>query len=802
MNKILRSPLFFLVFLISALYYNLFIFQKIPFPADLLIGSYFPWLDYFKMPVKNPLISDVFSQIILWKYLSVKSLLNFEWPLWNPYSFTGNPLLATYHSAALYPLNILLLLPKYLGWGLFIYSQTLIASVTFFLFISQFTKSNFARITGAIIYSQGSLMTTWLELGTPGHAMAWLPLALYFTQKFTESNNFRFVLGLLISLVLIILSGSAQVTTYSYVIIFFYYLWVVGKKNLLSKGLFLLIALLFSVLIAAPQLLPSYELLQKSIRQTENYSAEANFGLLSIKDGFKFFIADYFGNTVTRNYRGNLNYAETSGFLGTLSLPLLIYSFFRIRGKQSFFFSAVLSISLILGFDNPVSHTIYQTKIPLLTSSYASRILFITLLASSVLVCLAIDNIIKKKDYSFFLKSVFWALAAVLGIITGNILVNLFIRNIPGWVMDERYLRIFSENQKDNLNNLSVALKNSLIPLIILSALVVITIFSIRSKVFFFKAIPLIPLVILSLFTFDMGRYFLKFNPFIASELIFPKTPSLEFLQKQPGFFRVGREHAEILPPNTWMAYELQSYEGYDPVYLKQYGEFIHFLNGGDIRSGNTTRYAEISSNYSSPFLDAANDKYLLAVLRDSKGRIPGNMLDPKVKNTNFKVIFKDKLTVILENPNAMERVYFAKKTFTGTKDYIKNQFMINKNFDPRETIALSKDLGIKEVSGSGSATILNYSANKVKMKTNTESDQILVLADQYEDGWKATIDGKITEISPANLIFRAVKVPKGEHEVLFYYRPNSFENGLKTAAAAILILIVISIIAVKRNTF
>ena len=125
----------FLTLLVSSLFYKFFLFGQIPFPGDLLIGSYYPWLDYFKQPVQNPLISDVFSQFILWKYLSIESFTNLTWPLWNPYSFTGNSLLGTYHSATLYPINVLLLLPKYYGWGFFIYSQTLIASWTFYLFI-------------------------------------------------------------------------------------------------------------------------------------------------------------------------------------------------------------------------------------------------------------------------------------------------------------------------------------------------------------------------------------------------------------------------------------------------------------------------------------------------------------------------------------------------------------------------------------------------------------------------------------------------------------------------------------------
>lgn len=795
MRKLITFPIIVLILLITSLYYKLFLYFQIPFPADLLVGSYFPWLDYYKMPVKNPLISDVFSQFFLWKYLAIDSIKNLEWPLWNPYSFMGNPLLATYHSAALYPLNILLLLPKYFGWGVFIYSQTLIAALTFYLFISLHIKSNIAKLSGAIIFSLSGLMTTWLEFGTAVHGMAWLPLTLYALHKCVNDLKFRFILLLIISLALIVLSGNAQVTTYSYIIVCFYFLLVSQKDKLFIKKAFvILVAILLSVLLVALQVLPSYELVQKSIRQTENYAAELNYGLLGVKDFFKFFITDYFGNPVTRNYWGNLNYSETSAYLGAMTLPLLIYSIFKIRGKYSNFLWGLICISIILTFDNSISRLLYQTKIPLLTSSFASRMLFVITFCVSSLASLALNDIIVNKKFSYFVKAILWSWAAVLGIILGTMLTKFFIWETIGWPPSEKYLEVYLNSFDYSLKNFSIAIKNSILPFTILSAFLFIT--------FLTKKRQLLSVFVLLFLFLDLGRYFLKFNPFVPNELIFPKTAAIEFLQKQEGLFRIGREHAEILPPNTWTAYNLQSYEGYDPIYLNQYGKFIHFLNGGDLRSGNSTRYAEISSNYSSPFLDSSNVKFLMAIFQDAYGRIPGNLLHYKVKETGYKLIFEDKSTAILENPNAKERAYFAKKIIYGSDQKIKDTIMTDKNFDPITSIALSKDLKISNITGEGKAGIIHYSPNKVVINTETGSDEILVLADQYEEGWKATIDGKETEISPANLILRAIKVPGGSHKIVFSYLPNSFTVGLKISSITFLAIALASIVALKTRRF
>lgn len=803
MNKFF--PYLLIILFTSMLYYKFFLFGKIPFPGDLLVSSYSPWFDYYKLPVQNPLISDVFSQFFLWKYLAIDSLKNLQLPLWNPYSFTGTPLLATYHSAVLYPLNIFLFLPKYFGWGFYIYSQTLIASLTFYLFLSQIIKSKFAKAIGTIIFSLGGLMTTWLELGTAVHAMAWLPLSLYAVKKYSETPKFRFLLILIAAIFMTVLAGNAQITTYSYLIIVLYLLFLNWKKKASIRKIFLLF---FSILISIPllsfQLLPSMDLLQNSIRQTESYAAQSNFGLLNIKDSFKFFIADYFGNPTTGNYWGNLNYSETSPFLGMLTIPLLIYSFLKVRKGDSSFFSILLILSLILVFDNPISSFIYHSKIPLLTSSYASRMLFITLIGVSTLCAFAIDHIMENKNLRGFLIITLYSWAVVVGIIIGTLFAHFFVWDILGWAPSEKYLKFYLEDKDYNLKNFIVSLRNTIVPFAIISScLIVSVVLNIVKKGLFIKnKLNILFALILFLSALDLGRYFLKFNPFVGKNLIFPKVPALEFLQKQPGLFRVGREHAEVFPPNTWIAYNLYSYEGYDPIYLNNYGRFMHFLNGGDIRKGNSTRYAELGSNYISPFLDAANTKYFIAILRDNNGYIPGDLLNFKVKETNYNLVFKDKSAAILENPKSLERAYLAPSILKTTKSGVEDLIMEKESFDPSRTIALDEDLNINSVTGKGDVKISYYSPNQVKINTDTSSDEILVLADQYDEGWKAKIDGSDTKISRANLIFRAVKIPPGRHLTVFYYWPKSFDLGMKISLISFAFLSLFTFWSVKKKLF
>lgn len=80
-------------------------------------------------------------------------------------------------------------------------------------------------------------------------------------------------------------------------------------------------------------------------------------------------------------------------------------------------------------------------------------------------------------------------------------------------------------------------------------------------------------------------------------------------------------------------------------------------------------------------------------------------------------------------------------------------------------------------------------------VRVDAERDAWLLVTDSWWPGWKATVDGAPVEIERANLMFRAVRVPAGRHEVRFRYDPWTFRVGLAvtyaTAALCVLLLLV-----------
>jgi hypothetical protein len=79
--------------------------------------------------------------------------------------------------------------------------------------------------------------------------------------------------------------------------------------------------------------------------------------------------------------------------------------------------------------------------------------------------------------------------------------------------------------------------------------------------------------------------------------------------------------------------------------------------------------------------------------------------------------------------------------------------------------------------------TMLSYRRNAVALSVTTDRPGLLVLHDLHYPGWEATVDGKATPVLRANLLFRGIEVPAGEHRVEFRFRPLSAQNLLTAAA-------------------
>ena len=68
---------------------------------------------------------------------------------------------------------------------------------------------------------------------------------------------------------------------------------------------------------------------------------------------------------------------------------------------------------------------------------------------------------------------------------------------------------------------------------------------------------------------------------------------------------------------------------------------------------------------------------------------------------------------------------------------------------------------------------------DRLVVSARLESPGFVIVADTYYPGWEARVDGSPASLFPADLLFRAVFVPAGEHVLVLRYRPASFCYGI-----------------------
>ncbi len=76
-----------------------------------------------------------------------------------------------------------------------------------------------------------------------------------------------------------------------------------------------------------------------------------------------------------------------------------------------------------------------------------------------------------------------------------------------------------------------------------------------------------------------------------------------------------------------------------------------------------------------------------------------------------------------------------------------------------------------------GRVAIADYRINSVRLVAETEVASILVLHDLYYPGWEVFVNGQRRPLLRANVLFRGVELTPGRHEVVFRFRPFSRNN-------------------------
>lgn len=746
MKKLL--PIFLFLAIVLFFFRQFFFNGLLPIPSDTIVGLYHPFRDLYVadfpngIPFKNFLITDPVRQTYVWKELAYSMLKSGYLPLWNPYSFSGVPLLAAFQAGVFYPINLIFFIfPFWLGWSFYIILQPVLAGIFLYLYLDNLKLKKQASFLGALVFSFSGFSVSWLLWGNVIHTALWLPLILLSIDKLISAKRrkeiFLWSFIYIFSITSSFFAGYLQAFFYLSIFSFAYFLarwFLLGKTQ---KILFIYVFLnVLLIIITSAQWIPTLEFINLSARNLDQVNwANMEGWFMPWQHLLQFIAPDFFGNPTTLNYWGTWNYGELVGYIGILPLTFALFAIFSRRDKKTVFFGVFFFLSLIFALPTFLAKMPFILEIPFIKTSQPTRLLFIIDFSLSVLAALGFDYFIRNKK-----KSIYSPLIFMLVIVIFSFGFAYFGDKIQKNV---------------SLENLTIIKRNLIFPLSLITAsfvLVSLSVFFKKSKKIYFIYITIIVFVV-----FDLFRFGWKFTPFTQKEYLFPSTKTTDFIKSQKGEFRIMSFDSRILPPNFSDYYRIQSVEGYDPLYLKNYAELIIASERGkpDISPPFGFNRIITPHNIDSKILNLLGVRYILSL--------------SDITSPNLNKVFQEGQTQIYENKDYLPRAFFVEsvKIVKDKKQAI--DLMFSRDFFPEKTAIVEEDNLSLDKLAIGNVKITRYSANKIEIVTESSGKGFMVLTDTFYPSWKAEIDGKPTEIFKTNYNFRGIIVPMGSHSIIFY---------------------------------
>ncbi len=283
-------------------------------------------------------------QFTPWRALTLSELAAGRLPLWNPYNGTGAPLLANYQSAIGYPPNVLLYLipgPTPIGWlGM---AHLLWAGIGMWLFLGSVGLTRFGRGVGALAFALNTAVVARFGTVPMLDSAAWLPWLMLAADRMSRSiRPANLVYGALATGMLL-LAGHAQWAFYSLLLATLYLTFRLitmrAVRNIWVGRFGGWVALTaFGAALAAFQLLPTAELQRQSQRSSgadESFALTYSYELPLLPTLFN---PKFYGDPGDGSYLINGAAFESAAYIGCLPalaalVTLLRYPVLRRRAQ-------------------------------------------------------------------------------------------------------------------------------------------------------------------------------------------------------------------------------------------------------------------------------------------------------------------------------------------------------------------------------------------------------------------------------------------------------------------------------------
>jgi len=717
-----------------------------------------------------------------------------EFPLWEPWSFSGMPTAEafTFISHLYFPATILNLL--FIKGILAQLLHLLFAGIGGYILLRSLNLSYYSSILGGCAFMITPFMVTMIIFGHGSQMMtaAYIPWIMCLTIRVLQ-RPILFNVGLLaIFMGLQLQRAHVQIAYYTWMLAGSYVLFTLvstykvpeeRNTSIYGFGGFAIAALL-GIGIALVIYLPSLEYTPFSIRgggvsggADYNYATSWSF---SPKELLTFIIPSAMGFG-GQTYWGNMPFTDYPNYMGIVILVLAAIGFVHRRDPLMWFLlgTSILAIFISFGKNLSIIYDLFYSFFPLFNKfRIPAMILILVQFNISVMAAIGLNYLLTL--HKQVIPRWFWTCSGVLVsfllILTlGQSFLQQFVSSgfTPPRTQDLRAIQAINALRWD------IWLKDAWIMVLILAAFFWLIWAFINQKIAkngFAIAVTLLALTDIAMVDrkiIQPDKQSGRASQLISSSIIdkyFQHDQITKIMtDDSEKLFRIYPA-GSLFSETRFRAFGLESVGGYHPAKLKIYNDFLQRTNNAGTL----------------PLMRMLNVKYLLS---PQPINFPGLI---QIRQGKIKTGRGNLPVTLYELDDFQPRAWFVENVEVHTGKILPWGIFTAQSFDPGRTAFVSQtDIESNRSFTLGSVTDIQYSLHELTVKTESTAEGFLVISEVYYPlRWKAKIDGKEVKYFETNGVIRGLIVPPGNHEVKFIYDRSSFRKGITISTVVFLLCI------------
>ncbi len=674
---------------------------------------------------------------------------------WNALQHCGQPFFGIFSTATLYPPHwLFLLLNADLALRAVIVLHLVIIAVAGFALLRELGASPVAAAAGAIAFELGNAtlnVTAFMTIVAAPYA--WMPLAMLCCERILRAPSLRWGIYLGLVLAVALLAGYPQMMFFIYQLIALRTLWELVARRVTQPRLALAVlafALVLPVLLDAVQVLPAVATASDSVRGANLQSSDMAPAQYTLK-------LEHLRRVLGSRAQINCPLVLIPAMIASASL-------IAPRTRRVALFYAVVGLAyFLLAFGEATPLFAVYKRLPLVSLFRVPvRFIWVTGFCVAVLTGLGVDALTRSASERVSARS-FAGIA--LAAATFAVLWAVSIGPLQGleWILAAVVI---------GAGSLVV-----LAPTMRMWAAVALTV-ALCVNLAWFRTPgqpsdrllqPLRPLVLPSLLR---DGSVLRAESAAFEDVRGRATP-------QDRLYTVYRQQTPTFGPKTGALFDLPTVMDYEPQPSRRMAEYMVMMRLGRPMNALDDYYITFGGTMPPSFrrrlLDLAAGRFVL-VQEDAAGSLAA--LDP----APLRIAAAGDLTVY-ENQLALPRAFYVPRVEVVGEPSVLLHRLAEGN-DDLTRVALVEGVppsGFTGIAGNEAAGEVEYMRNDPEhlvLRVRAPQRGFLFLADQYADGWAATIAGEDAPIMRANYVFRALEVPAGESTVEMRYVPPGLLRG------------------------